>query len=228
MGAHSWAENLEPLLGHFRIYAIDNIGEGNRSELIDPLVFPRSPGEVAELYASIANSLGIERCPVLGSSNGGFIAQTYAFHYPEKVESLALFGPMGLTQLTGGSIFMMTLPTLYPLKPVRNFVMKWALGEDEYCLHKYGDWFNAVMKSTVPSVAGPVPMSPEQKRTMELPVLLFLGTEDALVGDAALAKEAAELYPNIEIEILGSGHLIAVEQRDAVNSKLSEFLAIHD
>ena len=32
MGAHSWAENLEPLLSNYRIFAIDNIGEGNKSK----------------------------------------------------------------------------------------------------------------------------------------------------------------------------------------------------
>jgi len=33
MGAHSWAENLEPVINHYNIYAFDNPGEGNRSEL---------------------------------------------------------------------------------------------------------------------------------------------------------------------------------------------------
>ena len=35
MGAHSWAENLSPLLEKYRIFAVDNIGEGNLSELND-------------------------------------------------------------------------------------------------------------------------------------------------------------------------------------------------
>ena len=60
---------------------------------------------------------------------------------------------------------------------------------------------------------------------MDLPVLLFLGTKDAIVGDAKIAKKTAEKYPNIQIEILESGHLIAVEHAVYVNRKMAEFLS---
>ena len=224
MGAHSWAENLEPLLPHYRIYAVDNIGEANKSQLNDALVFPNSPKEIADFNADIANQLGIEISPVLGSSNGGYIAQVYTYYYPEKVEKLALFGPMGITPLTPKSIFMLGFASMYPIQPVRDFVTKWAIGEDEYVNQKYGSWFNQMMKATIPSVAQPVPMTTEQKQKIDLPVLLFLGTKDAIVGDAETAKELAQDYPNIEIEIIESGHLIAVEKAKHVNKKLRKFL----
>ena len=60
-----------------------------------------------------------------------------------------------------------------------------------------------------------------------LPVLLFLGTRDPIVGDAATAAETAGEYPDIEITILDSGHLVAVEHRETVNAKLVEFLNKH-
>jgi hypothetical protein len=53
MGAHSCAENLEPVLDHYYIYSFDNPGEGNKSELNDALVFPSSPKEVADLYKKL-------------------------------------------------------------------------------------------------------------------------------------------------------------------------------
>lgn len=224
MGAHSWAENLEPLLPHYRIYAVDNIGEANKSELSNALIFPNSPKEIADFNADIANQLEIEKSPVLGSSNGGYIAQVYTYYYPEKVEKLALFGPMGITPLTPKSIFMLGFASMYPIQPVRDFVTKWAIGEDEYVNQKYGQWFNQMMKATIPSVAQPVPMTTEQKQKMDVPVLLFLGTKDAIVGDAERAKKLAQDYPNTEIEIVESGHLIAVGKADIVNEKLIEFL----
>lgn len=224
MGAHSWAENLEPLLESYRIYAVDNIGEGNKSQLKDALNYPNSPKEIADLYASIADNLRIESSPVFGASNGGYITQVYTYYYPEKVESLALFGPMGLTQLSVKSIFMLGAASMYPLQAVRNGVTNWAIGNDEYVNQKYGDWFNQIMKATIPSVAMPVPMTTEQKKQMDLPVLLFLGTKDAIVGDAEIARQTALDYPNIQIEILDSGHLISVEKADFVNATITEFL----
>lgn len=224
MGAHSWAENLDPLLGHYRVFAIDNLGEGNLSELNDALVYPKTSKEIADLYAFISNKLGIERSPVFGASNGGYIAQVYAYHYPEKVESLALFGPMGITPLTNKSIFMLSAASLFPLDFVRDKVVHWAFGNDRYCHKKYGDWFDTIMKGSIPSVAKPEPMTMEQKNSMNMPVLLFLGTADPILGDAETAKIEAEHYPNIDIQVLSSGHLIAVEQSDIVNQKIVEFL----
>lgn len=224
MGAHSWAENLEPIIDVYRIYSVDNIGEGNKSTLNDALIYPNSPKEIADLYATIADSLGIKSSPVFGASNGGFIAQVYAFYYPEKVESLALFGPMGLTQLSGKSIFMLAVSSMYPLQPIRNFVAKWAIGNDEYVIQKYGDWFNQIMVATIPSVCRPIPMTKEQKQQIKIPVLLFLGIKDPIVGDAETAKQMALDYPNIQIEVLESGHLISAEKSEVVNKKLIQFL----
>lgn len=226
MGAHSWAENLTPLIGHYRIYAIDNIGEGNLSELKDALEYPNSPKEIADLYAGIAEQLGVESSPVFGASNGGYIAQVYTYYYPEKVTKLALFGPMGLTQITGGSIFMLSAASMYPLDWVRSKVVNWAFGDDPYCHEKYGDWFDAIMKGTIPSVSQPIPMKEEQKSKMDLPVLLFLGINDPIVGNAKVARGLAEEYPNINIEVLDSGHLISVEHRAHVNEKIRRFLDV--
>jgi len=226
MGAHSWAENLAPVLNHYRIYAVDNIGEGNKSQLTDAQVFPVAPKEIADFNASVADALSIESCTVFGASNGGFIAQALAYYYPEKVESLVLFGPMGLTQLTGGSIFMLGVASMYPFQFIRDYVAKWALGTDEYVNSKYGDWFNQIMVATIPSVAMPVPMTKGQKQEMDLPVLLFLGTNDPIVGDAETARETAEKYPDIRIEVLESGHLVSVEHAGYINGILKEFLGL--
>lgn len=226
MGAHSWAENLQSVLGHYRIYAIDNIGEGNLSELNDPLLYPKTSQEIADLYADLADKLGVSRSHVFGASNGGFIAQVYAYYHPEKVESIALFGPMGLTPLSGKSLFMLSAASMYPLDWVRDKVVYWAFGKDEYCHKKYGDWFDIIMKATIPSIAQPIPLTIEQKKRINVPILLFLGTSDPIVGDAEVARKEAEYYPNIKIYTLNSGHLIAVEHRQFVNQKIMEFIGI--
>jgi len=226
MGAHSWTENLTPLLDHYRIYAIDNIGEGNLSELDNALVYPKTSKEIADLYAFIANALRVERSAIFGASNGGYIAQAYAYYYPEKVESVALFGPMGITPLSNKSVFMLSAASMFPSDFVRDKVVYWAFGSDSYCHERYGDWFDVIMKGTIPSIALPKPMTIEQKKSMTMPILLFLGTSDPIVGDAEIAKMEAEHYPNIDIHILNSGHLIAVEHKEFINRKIAEFLNI--
>ncbi|PLX14772.1 MAG: hypothetical protein C0597_09565 [Marinilabiliales bacterium] len=64
----------------------------------------------------------------------------------------------------------------------------------------------------------------EQKNNMDLPILLFLGTNDPIVGDSEFARKAAQDYPNIEVYESESGHLIGSEYARFVNEKISEFL----
>jgi len=224
MGAISWADNIPALVDKYRIYAIDNIGEGNMSELYDAEIFPGNGRELAALYAAIADSLGVKCSPVIGASNGGFIGIDYAYYYPERVKSLILLGPMGLTQLSDNSIMMMSLPSMLPLKFIRKPVIKWAIGDDKYVLDRYGDWFDMCIKSMFSSIAQPVPVTNEQKSKMHMPVLLILGTKDPIVGDVEFAKQTARDFPNIEIEVLESGHLMGVEKAQMVNAAIRHFL----
>jgi len=228
MGAHSWAENLAPLVDHYRIYSVDNIGEGNKSVLMDPLIYPVNQKEIADHFAQIMDSLGVRKSPLFGASNGGYIAMCYTRNYPERVESMALFGPMGLTQLSNKSFMMLSIASMYPFQFIRDKVTEWALGDSPAVLDAYSDWFNCIMKGTIPSVAQPVPMTASQKASMDLPVLLFLGTEDQIVGEVDHARELAEGYPDIRIEVLKSGHLIAVEHAGYVNSIVADFLHLRN
>lgn len=121
---------------------------------------------------------------------------------------------------------MLSIATMYPFQFIRDWVTKWALGTNQYVINKYEDWFNYILKGTMISVAQPTPMTVEQKKNMNLPVLLFLGTKDQIVGNAETAKRTAEDFPNINIIVLDSGHLIAVEHSDVVNEQIKTFLEI--
>jgi pimeloyl-ACP methyl ester carboxylesterase len=135
---------------------------------------------------------------------------------------------MGLTQLSGKSFMMLSIASMYPFQFVRERVTLWALGDNKYVIDTYGEWFNTIMKATIPSVAEPVPMTAVQKAKMDMPVLLFLGTRDQLVGNAEIARGLAEEFPDIQIEVLESGHIIAVEHADHVNEVLADFLDQHE
>ena len=49
---------------------------------------------------------------------------------------------------------------------------------------------------------------------------------DRIIGDAEIARNVAIDYPDIRIEILESGYLIAVECAEEVNISVAEFLEI--
>jgi pimeloyl-ACP methyl ester carboxylesterase len=83
------------------------------------------------------------------------------------------------------------------------------------------------MSGTTPRVAAPIPFTPEQLQSISIPVLLILGKKDNLVGDPAKVKELAKNVPDIQIEILNTGHLISADQPDTVNNLIYEFFEQH-
>ena len=53
---------------------------------------PLSVASMAADVAAVMDALGLSSAPVVGWSMGGFVAQTLAWHAPERIEALALLG----------------------------------------------------------------------------------------------------------------------------------------
>lgn len=223
MSGWSWLYNVGELNKYYRTYAIDTLGEVGKSELTDATRYPPDGKAYADLHVEITDALGIDKAYVVGASFGGYMATSYALHYPERVEKLALLGPMGMTPETAKTALKIMFVQLYPLKPIQDNTVRWALGDDPYVLDETEDWFRIVLTDTVPRESRPVTFTPEQLQSLEVPVLLVIGTRDALTGDPEAVKDLAFNTPDIRGEVLDSGHLIGVEQADRSNELILEF-----
>jgi pimeloyl-ACP methyl ester carboxylesterase len=227
MAAPSWLPNAAALAGAgFRCHAVDYIGEGNRSRLADRDVYPRSGPELGGLYAAIMDGLGIDHSPVIAASAGGHVALRLALTAPQRVDRLALAGPMGITPLGMGSMLRMMVASVLPRPSVTERTSRWALGTSPAVTERYGAWFTTVLQAvaTPPRVARPVALERSEFERIEIPVLLLLGTRDPLVGDASRAAERASALPDLQVEVLESSHLVAVERAHEVNELLVRFL----
>jgi pimeloyl-ACP methyl ester carboxylesterase len=80
------------------------------------------------------------------------------------------------------------------------------------------------MRGSFPRVVPPVGISAEDLASIEVPVLLFLGTDDNLVGDPDKAAAAASVMKNLRTVIVESAHLVNVEVPEEVNRGIAEFL----
>ena len=219
----SWMYNVEALNQHYRTYAIDTIGEVGKSRLDSLEDIPADGRAWSDLVAEIADMLGVEKAYVAGASYGGYIATNYALDYPERVEKLALLGPMGMTPSTGKTAARITMASMFPLGPVQTNTLHWALGDDPFVLQQYGEWFRLVMTGSFPKESAPKSFTPEQLEGMEVPVLLVLGTKDNLTGSPETVRPLAEHVPGIRIEVLDTAHLIGVEDAETVNGLLINF-----
>jgi pimeloyl-ACP methyl ester carboxylesterase len=222
LSAWSWLYNVEDLNQHYRTYAIDTIGDAGKSALSDLENFPQDGPALADLYTDISNQLGAEHAYVVGASQGGFIGTNYALYAPERVEKLVLLGPMGYTG-TNSTVFRIILVSFFPLKPLQEDTVRWAIGDDPGVLEACGEWFWTLLDGVMSKQARPQTFAPEQLQTLEVPVLLVLGQKDNLVGDPEKARELAQNIPDVQVEVLDAAHAIGVEQPEQVNALIDEF-----
>jgi EmrB/QacA subfamily drug resistance transporter len=105
--SRTWRK-LAPVLalGH-TVLAPDLLGHG---ESDGPTGVDYSLGGHAGILRDLLDELGHERVTVVGHSLGGGIAMTFAYHYPERVERLALISSGGLGRGVSPALRAATLP----------------------------------------------------------------------------------------------------------------------
>jgi abhydrolase domain-containing protein 6 len=94
MEKDGWGLFLKAFSNSYRLIVPDLPGFGENSRLESANYDVLS--QVKRLNRFVEN-IGLNRFHLVGSSMGGYIAGTYASEYPEKVKSLALFNPAGVS-----------------------------------------------------------------------------------------------------------------------------------
>jgi pimeloyl-ACP methyl ester carboxylesterase len=220
----SWKYNVAELSGNYRTYAIDLIGDAGKSEFTSLTNIMKSSQEQANLYAEIAGRLGVQKAYVVGASEGGFIASNYAFYYPERVEKLALLGPMGYAGATQ-AVMRITFAQLFPLKSVQESTFRWAFSDSPELEAEFGEWFRLLMSGLNPAKVAPLPLPAESRQNIQVPVLFIFGERDNLVGDPEAARNLVQDMPDVRVEVVSAGHLMAAELPAQVNSLVLDFFA---
>jgi hypothetical protein len=141
----SWKCNVGGLNRSYRTYAIDLIGDAGKSEYASLKNTMKSSRDQAKLYTEITTKLGVEKTYVVGASEGGFIGSNYALYAPERVEKLALLGPMGYAGATK-SVMRITFAQFFPLKPIQKSTFSWAFSNSPKLEEEFGEWFPLLIR----------------------------------------------------------------------------------
>lgn len=92
--ASYWAPTIEALTAAgYRVIAPDQVNFGKSSKLDD---VPVSFDTMAENTAALLDNLGIERVHVIAHSMGNMAGARFARTYPQRVDRLVMYGPVGL------------------------------------------------------------------------------------------------------------------------------------
>jgi pimeloyl-ACP methyl ester carboxylesterase len=96
-GASGWANTIPALARHFRVYALDLIGNGQTDKPIIDYSFQT----FVEHLAGFVDALKLDQVRVLGNSQGAYIAIKYVLDHPGRAKQAALISTGTLAKAAG-------------------------------------------------------------------------------------------------------------------------------
>jgi pimeloyl-ACP methyl ester carboxylesterase len=215
-GATVWRANVETLSRHFRVYAVDVIGEPNKSQPTRRILSRRG---YAEWFGDVLDTLRIGRASIVGNSYGGFLAMNQASLTPDRVSRIVLLSPAATfapiwafyRQIFRSSFFAW----------IANGVVIDPLDAN------WGDLVNlARIEGRPVNIVPPRVLRRSELRNIRVPTLLLIGDKEVIYEPQSTIVRALERMPGLVAAIVpGANHMTALTKPDDVNARMVEFLS---
>ena len=230
---------LMPLLaGSRRVIAMDTIGYGDSFR-------PQRQHYMEDYAKSVVNlldGLGIESASILGQHTGALIGIEVAAVYPERVDKLALYGPVFINQEVGEYLRDLRIPTLkWKVKEDGSHVSDLWNGWKDQAIQQGvtdvpADILNRVVLDTLKSgetfansahvaVEGYTNMD-QRLKLVHCSTLIIWGTCDLLILSEESRSMAGQLIPrNRAVELEGGNYLTVNLAPDKIAPLVLNFLS---
>jgi len=218
-----WQPNVAALSEHFRVFAVDIIGQVGKSV---PSKRIRTRQEMADWLSALMDGLGVTRASLVGASYGGFLAMNQAIMTPDRVKQVALIGPAAtFVRLPWKFYYAMLIKG-----PLRKLFRRKAPAQLPGGRLLPPEGFGglmaaAMMHSAKPNLAPAIVFSKSDFRRVKAPVLLLIGEKEILYAAHTVLEIAKRRLPGLSGAVIsGADHLASLSAPEAVNSRLLEFL----
>jgi pimeloyl-ACP methyl ester carboxylesterase len=227
--ATAWYRTVDALSQHYRTYAVDVIGEANKSRPSRPI---SSLDDFLCWFTELVDGLGIAQMYLVGNSYGGFTAAYYAMHLPERIRKLALIAPVATFHGVRPFYTNMFIPKMMylflPWLPGRRQTMRRSVAWMHDGLPVDPAWqplFTLEMEhGRMTSQVFPRLYSAEELAQIKAPTLLILGEQEKIYPADEASQAARSLMPGIQVQIIPKAHHItALAQPELVNACLLKF-----
>jgi pimeloyl-ACP methyl ester carboxylesterase len=199
-----WMRDIAEWARHFRVYAVDMIGEPGLSA-------PSRPSLRSEAYAAwlddVWNHLGIARAHIVGMSLGGWLALDYAIRRPDRLASLCLLSPSGI-----GAQNRLLLVRVGLLRLLGRWGLKRSLqlvAGRTSLPNEMADAITLRFQHFRPRME-PLPIRTDQElASLTMPVQLIVGGKDTLIRSAETRDRMKRCTPGLHLTYLeNEGHLL--------------------
>ncbi|NIS79837.1 MAG: alpha/beta fold hydrolase [Anaerolineales bacterium] len=225
-----WSPNIADFNKDYRVYAIDIMGQPNKSIPNEPI---RDATDFVVWLSATLDGLNLDRISLVGMSHGAWLALNFAMTTPERVRKLALLSPFA-SFLPMSKQFMVRgmLMSLIPTRLTVNSFARW-LGTkydpgDTIARYALDLMYLGLKHFRIPPETArimPSVFSDEKLQALHVPVLLLIGDGEVLYDPAKALTRARRLIPYFEGELVpGSSHEMTTSQHRIVDARVLDFL----
>ena len=186
---------------HYRVIAIDTRGHGQSPRGEKPFTIK----QFAEDLYDFLDEKGIKKTFLLGFSDGGNIALTFALKHPEKVEKLIL---------NGANLFPSGVKPLYQWPIEIGYRIAKLFSKKSEQAQRNAEMLGLMVNE--PHI------DPKELSRLTMPVLVIAGTKDMI--KESHTRLIHKSLPNAQLAILDGDHFVATKNFEAFNEAVGEFL----
>lgn len=225
-GAVQWFRNVGVLSQRYCTYAIDTIGEVNKS-ITTRILSTRQ--EFVDWMIDLFSGLKIEKADLVGNSFGGLLAFNTALYLPERVKKVVLISPAATFLQMWPFYYHIAFPYKigYILGSKRlimsGFNWLWHGFPRDECFTQYteiGKTGGFPSNQLTPPV-----YNDKELRQIRTPMLLLIGDHEVIYNPLRVIERATGLVNGLRGEIIpNANHNAQVTAPDIVNTKIMDFL----
>jgi pimeloyl-ACP methyl ester carboxylesterase len=220
-GSVIWYRNIEVLSADFKVFAVDTIGEVNRSTVTQVL---RSQQDLLDWIEELLNTLHILNADIVGNSFGGYLGALTAVYLPQRVRRLVLISPAATLDPMRSWMwhFFPGYMTGSRLLKRRAYDWIWQGYPVDGCIAEM-----RMITSTcgIPKHPGPKVLTDEELRKITARMLLLVGDHEVIYRPAKVIDRARSLVANLRAEVVPNGnHNAEYTASEYVNRSLLTFL----
>lgn len=223
-----WCDSVDKFADSYRTYAVDIIGEPNKSVPTRPMLTRQ---EAAEWLNDVLDQLDIKRCNIVGISKGAWLAMNLGLALPDRINRLVLLAPAGVfvkfsLKFWVKSIKMLIFPSKSNWKDLFGWMCVKPVFENEVYRTVSHQMFTGMKHQRFQQSVFPSVFSDDELRNHRVPTLILFGENEVINNSKAAFARASKFGSNLKLHMIpDAGHAMAFDQPELICKLALEFLA---